>query len=468
MRLNLFAPSLFRVFRVFSGLNSEWIRRGLKGGPRTLGRSALPFLQFFCGVCFLWTPELLAQDYFRQLGAGGQTSPVLPSEMNGVLETSRYMGQSSPEEHYNLALGPVRFRASSGLGVEWNDNVAFSSLNPVSDLIFTPTLNLDAKWRVTEMNTLHFAIGLGYSYYSQHSQYDTNGPTVSPNSELAFTLHVANLAITFRDQFSLMNDPTTLTSLSSQGGAANFRRFQNQAGLTTDWIANPIFDLKLTYDHYNLWILGNNLAGYSVPDQVINTVLLEPRLKVGPAITVGLNMTASLIQESGSDALTYLIGPLVELDLSRFTRLSVEGGCQYFGSTGNSPGSEATRQSSPYSRVSIANRLNESLSHRLSYTRTIEPGYNSFYYSLNDLQYSVNWRVNSAVGLDMRLLYQHNETSGSAGSTGNRYGTELSTRYQLTTSVSLGLSYRYTRSTQNIPDSTATQNSILLNVAYSF
>jgi len=415
---------------------------------------------------------MFGQNYFQQLGAPSQTAPVVPYEIhaeNGEpAQPSGGLVPSNSEDRYNLALGPVRFNVSSEIGIQWTDNVAFSSVNRQADLIFTPVINLDAKWRVTEMNTLHFAIGLGYNYYLRQAQYDYNGVTLLPNSELAFTLHVGNLSFTLRDQFSLLNDPTSLTALSSTNSASNFQRFQNQTGLTTDWIMTPILDLKVTYDHYNLWVIGNNLAGAQVPNQIINTLLFNPRLKVGPAITAGLNLSTSYIQYTGSNMSgnTVMMGPLVELELTRNSRLDLGVGYQYFG--GSTSANGIGNSNSIYSQVSIENRLNSNFTHRLTYTHTTEAGYTTPYYDLYDLQYGAHWKVNSEVGLEMRLIYQHDQTPGIGGSIGNRYGTEIGTHYQLTPSVSLGLSYRYFLNTKNTPDSNATQNSILINVAYSF
>lgn len=430
------------------------------------------FLHVLIPLILCGGSSLFGQNYFQQLGSVTETSQVIPYEVHAetsdLMQPSSHLVQSSSEDRYNLAFGPIRFSASAGIETEWTDNLAFSSVNREADFIFTPTVNLDAKWRVTELNTLHFSLGLGYSYYLQHTQYDSNGITISPNSELAFTIHVGNLAFTMRDQFSLLNDPNSLTTLSSTNSNSNFQRFQNQTGLTTDWIVNPILDLKLTYDHFNLWVLGNNLAGSQVPNQIINTVVLNPRLKVGPAITAGLNLSASYIQYTGSNmsGQTMMVGPLVELALTRNSRLNVGVGYQYFGGVESQSG--IGDSNSIYSRVSLENRLNTNFSHQLTYTHTTEAGYTTPYYNLYDLQYAAHWRVNSAVSLDLRLIYQHDQTPGTGGWIGNRYGSEIGTHYQLTPSIALGLNYRYFLNTKNTPDSNATQNSVLFNIFYSF
>ena len=414
------------------------------------------------------------QDYFRQLGSPSQTSQVLPYEIHeentDLAQAPHILLQPDREDRYNLALGPLRFSASAGMGVVWTDNVGLASNNRLSDLILSPSVNIDAKWRATEINTLHFSIGMGYNYYLEHSQYNTNGLTFSPNSEVAFTLHVGDFAFTIRDQFSLLADPVSLVGLTTTGQTGNFRRFQNNIGINTDWIVNPVFNISLGYNHFNLWVLGNNLAGFNVPDQNIDSVSLAPQLKVGPGIAVGLGMSASSIRYSGTDTdgLSYSIGPFVNLELTKNTRLNLGGGYQYFGSAGNSSGWNLNNSESIYWRLAVDNRLNDSFSHRVACSHSTEAGYTSAYYGLYDFEYAANWRATASMVLDFRLIYQHYEIPGINGSIGNRYGAEIGTRYQFTPALSMGLSYRYINNTQNLPNSDAYQNSVLVNFFYSF
>src|SRR4029077_20887220 len=60
---------------------------------------------------------------------------------------------------YNLLLGPVRFRFSATMGVEYNDNINLAEVNEQSDFILRPQVNLDAIWPITQLNTLRLDIG---------------------------------------------------------------------------------------------------------------------------------------------------------------------------------------------------------------------------------------------------------------------------------------------------------------------
>src|SRR6188508_1379317 len=96
--------------------------------------------------------------------------PSLAGE--AAAETRR---QSIDQIPYNLRLGPVRFLFSVTMGVQYNDNINLAEIDPQSDVIIRPQFNIDAIWPVTQLNTLKFDLGLGYSFYLEHPNSNTNG-----------------------------------------------------------------------------------------------------------------------------------------------------------------------------------------------------------------------------------------------------------------------------------------------------
>src|SRR6266576_833933 len=88
--------------------------------------------------------------------------------------------QSIDQIPYNLRFGPVRFLFSITTGVEYNDNINLAETNTQADVIIRPQFNIDAIWPVTQLNTLKLDLGLGYSFYLEHPNSDTNGVLISP------------------------------------------------------------------------------------------------------------------------------------------------------------------------------------------------------------------------------------------------------------------------------------------------
>src|SRR5256714_1323929 len=130
--------------------------------------------------------------------------------------------QSLDKIPYNLQVGPIKFRFSATIGVEYNDNINLAedgsavflsptgpiliTTTPQDDIILRPQVNVNALWPITQLNTLRLDIGVGYAFYMDHSNYDTNGVLVSPGSQLAFDIFVGDFRINIHDRFSLEQD----------------------------------------------------------------------------------------------------------------------------------------------------------------------------------------------------------------------------------------------------------------------
>ena len=115
--------------------------------------------------------------------------------------------QSLDRIPYNLLVGPVRFRVSATAGLEYNDNINIAEVNTQEDFIFRPSVNLNMLWPVTQLNTLRFDLGVGYAFFLDHSENNTNGVLLTPGSALSFDIFVGDFRINFHDGFSLEQDP---------------------------------------------------------------------------------------------------------------------------------------------------------------------------------------------------------------------------------------------------------------------
>lgn len=71
--------------------------------------------------------------------------------------------------YYNLLLGPVAWQFSSGLAVDYNDNIQ-DQQNAQGDFIFIPNVNAQMHWPVTQVNDLNLSVAAGYSDYLQHQE----------------------------------------------------------------------------------------------------------------------------------------------------------------------------------------------------------------------------------------------------------------------------------------------------------
>src|SRR5205809_7027012 len=89
----------------------------------------------------------LAQDAVRPSLAGEEASEARRQDIEHI--------------PYNLLVGPIRFRVSATVGVEYNDNINLSQHDErEDDFIFRPQVNFDAIWPITQLNTLRLDLGI--------------------------------------------------------------------------------------------------------------------------------------------------------------------------------------------------------------------------------------------------------------------------------------------------------------------
>lgn len=428
---------------------------------------------------------LQAQDYFREMETQEYVPapqavyptvdlgiPAAPSD--DFVTTDAYAPVVPPrpedEDSYNMALGPVRFNLAAGLGVEFNDNIALSpSGSEKSDIIIRPSITVDATWRLSELNTLRFSLGLSYAKYLENSQFDTEGILVSPSSELALTFFVSNIRFTVRDRFSYQEDPYDLPVLDN---TATYRRLENDAGIQADWEINDIFTFTTGYSHYNLWTFDSEFESL---ERSVDTFYVRPSMKVGPGVRVGVNASVSFVdfkQDIQNDGTTYFLGPFIEAELTERTKVYLEAGWQQFNFENNGTIQDSEDSSSFYVRGEIVNRLSEVFSQRLGFSKTAEVGFGSNSYDLWHAEYSASWNIASDVILSPSAFYEYYETSDGGGAfrgeEAQRFGAAIGLRYVLTPSVTFGLDYRFLIKDSNLDSASYKQNLVLLSVYYNF
>jgi opacity protein-like surface antigen len=443
-----------------------------------------------------------AQEFFRDLGtsrSSGGIGLITPSEysyQDGSPSGLRPLrpGQDLTEaerieelDRYNFALGNLRFAVAAGAGIEWNDNITLSDEDRKSDFIFRPSLDIDARWRLTELNTLRLNLGASYAKYFEHSELDTEGILLSPNSELALTFFLGTIRFTIRDRFSYQEDTYELPVISNQ---ATYQRYENQAGIQMDWAINQQLDLVVGYDHYNLWTTESE---FETQDRSVDTIFVRPGVQLTPPLKVGLSTAVSYIDfesEDRADGTNLLVGPFIQYQVSEYTNLYLEAGVQSLNFDGGSDfNNSALRElqlteeeeaavsdllrdeedtSSWYAKLEINNRPSDFFQHRLSGSKTSEVGFGSNFYDLYHIEYSADWKLAEKTELGPSLFYEYYETSGDFNEEATRYGATVGIRHHISNSITLGLDYRFLYKDSNVERADYYQNLAFLSVYYKF
>src|SRR5436190_13333042 len=246
--------------------------------------------------------------------------------------------QSIDKIPYNLEVGPIKFRFSATMGIEYNDNINLAEdgsftfpsptgpitirTSPQEDIILHPQINLNALWPITQLNTLRFDIGIGHSFYLDHSNYDTSSILITPGSQLAFDIFVGDFRINLHDRFSLQQDPIDEIALSN---VADYGRFENLAGISVLWDLNQAV-VTLGYDHYN-FIAMNSVFDYldRAAEIFSGTIGFTPT----STMTVGLEGTVVdtyYDKNVLNDSWNYSAGLFLETQLTSYLKIRVAGG----------------------------------------------------------------------------------------------------------------------------------------------
>src|SRR4030081_902352 len=226
---------------------------------------------------------------------------------------------------YNLLMGPIRFRVSATLGVEYNDNINLAEVNTQEDVIIRPQVNVNAIWPVTQLNTLRLDLGLGYAFYVDHSNADTSGVLISPGSQLAFDIFIGDFRINFHERPSLQQDPIAELALSN---VVDYGRFENTGGVSVLWDLNKIL-LSLGYDHYNYVSL---VSDFDYLDRNAEEFSGSVQFMVASTTGIGVEGYGVLTDYDKTllnDNIDYAVGGFLETQLSSNLKLRIAGGAQW-------------------------------------------------------------------------------------------------------------------------------------------
>jgi hypothetical protein len=416
---------------------------------------ALSFL--FPLLCIV--PIAQAQDAIRPSLAGENASEARRQDVEHI--------------PYNLLVGPVRFRLSATMGVEYNDNINLSETNEQHDVILRPQMNFDAIWPLTQLNTLKMDFGLGYSWYLDHSNANTNGVLISPGSQLSFDIFIGDFRINIHDRPSLQQDPIAEAALSN---VVDYGRFENTAGVSVLWDLNKAL-LTVGYDHY---VYVSTTSDFDYLNRNAEEISESLSIAVASNTSVGLEGNTVFTyydQHLLNDSDTYSIGAFVESQLS--TNLKVRGaaGYQWINSdrgfvvdpTTGTPFADSGDMSSYYANILISHRINATLRQTLSAGHESQLGINSNFIALNYVRHTLNWNIIRNTLLSTEFFYEDaNDSGGFINEHMHRFGGALTVGYQLTPHVTLGGRYQYTQKDSDVVLRDYTQNRISIDGTYSF
>ena len=399
------------------------------------------------------------------ISASAQES-IRPSSTESGAADARQ--QNDIQSTYNVKAGPVGVNVTSSMSVEATDNVGLSQTGREGDLILRPEIDFDSQWKVSQLNTLRFSLGLAYSKYLEHSNLDTRSVLLNPGSQLSFDMYLGGVVrLTFHDKFAILQNPIDEPTLSN---VARFDRFQNSAGVTALVDLN---DLKfvLGYDHFDFRSLNSDFDTLNRREEQFSA---SASLALSDAVTAGVDGSFALVDyllDYNNNGTTWTAGPFVEATLSTYTKLRLTGGYQSMRFDDNGTSGDDTNLGGWYGSIAVAQRLNQYWSHTLSLGREARLGLDVNFTEFMYARYHANWRVNSRLNAGFEAFYEDADESGTAlqdSEHSHRWGGGLSLTWKLGSKLGLSLRYQYVKKDSDLVLRSYYQNVGTLTLNYDF
>jgi hypothetical protein len=403
------------------------------------------------------------------LGKGdsyGQSEDSLAGEA-----AAEALKRSIAAEEYNLQWGPVRFKTQTGLGLAYTDNVFYSDRNRSEDLLVNPEIDLRALWPITELNTLKLSLGLGYEWYLNNTQLNSDGPLINPDSELLFNVFVGDFRITLREKFSYEESLFYNSSAASErffnfSDVGKFVRWNNLAGVGVIWDLNKVI-LSAGYDHENFDAVTTE---FEYLDRASEWFTASAAFRLGDKVQTGLEGQASLHdydQETTlNDNSRARGGPFIELTTEEKISLRAGGGFETAQFDASAADNNDFEDYYAYATVRQETRL---FTHALTAGREHLLGDNANNLRLTRVRYSISSPIIRHVDLGGNLSVNFADEFGGAYKeefTYYRAGVGLS--YQFHKHWRTGLGYDFFLKNSDLPLRDFYRNLVTWEVAFSY
>lgn len=382
--------------------------------------------------------------------------------------------QSLQSQDYTFKDGDFRLLITPAMSAQWNDNVFLSKTNQSDDFILSPSVGIVSSYPITQRNVLFLDINVGYSRYFNNSSLSTFDLNSSSGTGLSFDIGIKDVTLNLHDWMNYTQDASQNATVSNTG---NYGTFQNTIGISATWDLNQV-TLSAGYDHQN--VLSTS-AQFKDVNHSSEMFFVRSGLQVHPQVKVGLEATAALTtydqaQLNNNDA--YTVGPYVEFRPSSVMQVTARGGYSTYQFQQSSAYIQTSSQDSWYASLSLSHQIMDSLFYSINAGRDQQLGTQ---YDLSQDWYvrpSVTWKFIKGFDLNTGFFYQHGKQGqGSTGSlplpgslnqeeTYDWYGGDFAVQHALTSSFTLGLTYRLTIRTSNINNNDYTQNLVGLQLTY--
>ena len=374
--------------------------------------------------------------------------------------------------YYNLLTGPVSWTFSSGLSLDYNDNVNLTSQNQEGDFIFRPNLTTQMHWPVSQKNSLDVSLGAGYSIYATHP--DLNQVYLNPGSGFSFNIYVGDCVINLHDRVTITENSYQNPTAGNNG---NYAQLENAVGTSLLWDLNKVVT-QLGYDHANYASLGST---QNVPDSASDNWFLNAGVRILPEITVGVEGGLGLLSYSQNqsqssanqpDATQWNAGVFCKSQVSEYISGRVDVGYTDYMPSTSSGFTNLSSTANMYFQVSASHQLNRSLNYTLSAGRSTDSSYFGQAYNYYFVRLEPNWNMFKSYQLSAPVFWQKGTQlytqAGTVAEDYTQYGAGIIFGGPITDKLTGSLGYQFVREDSAQSDLNYTVNIVSLSFSYRF
>jgi len=407
------------------------------------------------------------------LGCGGifarETGHAQPRESLAGESAAEALRKSIEAESYNQVYGPVRVKTSASLGVNYTDNVFYSS-QAKEDIMIRPEVTLAALWPITELNTLNLSLGLSYEWYLYNSVLNSDAPLVNPGSELAFNIFVGDFRIQLHERFSYQESLFVNTQAGDNSQFFNFnnvgtfKRLDDMTGFLVTWDLNKLL-LSAGYDHE---IFSSSTGSFEYLNRASEWLTASAGYFLGDHVQTGLEGRASFHDYNQETILNdnwrARVGPFVEAALPQ--KVTLRAGAGYDAARYDVDALGNYDSYYAYGRIRQETRL---FSHSLEAGHETVLGDNANNMRTTYARYSISSPVVAHVNLGANLSVNVGEEFGGAFSEHfTYYDAGFQVEYELAKYWRADLGYGFRLKNSDLPGRDYHRNQVTLAVAWSF
>jgi hypothetical protein len=316
---------------------------------------------------------------------------------------------------------------------------------------------------------------LSYAFCVDHSNADTNGILISPDSQLAFDIFIGDFRINIHDRMSLQQDPIAEGALSN---VVDYGRFENTGGVSLLWDLNKIL-VTLGYDHYNYVSTVHDFDYLNRNAEIVSgsiELMATPTIGLGPEG----NAVFTRYENTGlNDNTDYSVGGFLETEITNNLKIRLAGGYQRIDFDHNfvtffvGPFAfifpDHKDLSDYYANILVGHRINAVISQSVSAGHENQLGVDSNYIKLNYVRHTVSWNIIRSTLLSTEFFFEDaNESGGFINEHFHRLGGAVTIGYQLTPHVTLGARYQITNKDSDVALRDYNQNRVSIDGTYSF